>query len=152
MKYWHYAAIQYLNKPYKWAGNGPWEFDCSGFVLRVLRDVGLEYPDMTAGDLYKTLWEDARKQKEYAQDGSIIFYGSSVQEIDHCALVMESQPSPPFGPPEKFIVEAGGAGSETQNMSQGELLEYCKKHDARVRIKPLDFRPRDQIVAILDVL
>lgn len=34
-------AKQYINKPYKWGGDGPELFDCSGFTQYVYKEAGL---------------------------------------------------------------------------------------------------------------
>ncbi len=48
-------ARQWLGYPYKWGGNDPvvdGGVDCSGYVLWVLRKVGIEYADTTAQGLW----------------------------------------------------------------------------------------------------
>ena len=37
-------ALRYLGRPYQWGGNGPHAFDCSGFVIYVLRPFGVTLP------------------------------------------------------------------------------------------------------------
>jgi cell wall-associated NlpC family hydrolase len=37
-------AMKYLGKPYKYGKSGPDSFDCSGFVYRVYRDIGISIP------------------------------------------------------------------------------------------------------------
>jgi len=60
-------ALTFLGRPYRWGGNGPNSFDCSGFVIYVLRPFGVSLPrrsrdmassgvhvsrsDLAAGDL-----------------------------------------------------------------------------------------------------
>jgi len=37
-------AMNRLGTPYRWGGNGPYSFDCSGFVIYVLRPFGVTLP------------------------------------------------------------------------------------------------------------
>ncbi|MCL2406266.1 MAG: NlpC/P60 family protein, partial [Defluviitaleaceae bacterium] len=37
-------ALTFLGRPYRWGGNGPYSFDCSGFVIYVLSPFGVTLP------------------------------------------------------------------------------------------------------------
>lgn len=126
-------AMQYLNAPYGWAGNGPYIFDCSGFVLKVLHDVGITLPDMTSQDIHT--WHRKRvDQASIPRQDCLLYYGKDHEHITHIAIAIN----------ESWIIEAGGAGPETAERSFTELLSFTKKKDARVRIKPMSHR-RDMV-------
>lgn len=124
-----FMAFQYLGTPYKWGGNNYDGFDCSGLALKVLHDVGVTLPDMTSQDLYNFC-----KKNNYSevikQCNSLLFFGKSESEITHVAISI--------GQVENvwLMIEAGGAGSNSLNMTKEELAEK----DARVRIKPVSNR------------
>lgn len=48
-------AMKHRGKPYRWGGNGPEIFDCSGLVIYILHKFDLldETIDMTADDIFK---------------------------------------------------------------------------------------------------
>jgi cell wall-associated NlpC family hydrolase len=124
-------AIQYLNVPYRWGGNGP-RFDCSGLVLKVLHDVGVTLPDMTSQSLYR--WASDRKTSYSCEpeEDCLLFFGESIQHIKHVAISIGK----PSGSNEAYMIEAGGAGKNSLNMSDEDLARI----DARVRIKPISNR------------
>jgi len=37
-------ARRYIGRPYRWGGNGPYSFDCSGFVGYIMRHFGVDLP------------------------------------------------------------------------------------------------------------
>lgn len=115
-------ASQYLNCPYMWGGNGPFEFDCSGFVLSVLRDIGINYPDMRACDLYDRLKN--RSLRSQLGTDSILFFGDTIYNIKHVAIALD----------DRYMIEAGGAGSNCKT------IEDARKLNARVRIKLIESR------------
>lgn len=120
-------AMQYLNVPYRWGGQNYLGLDCSGLVLKVLHDCGLTLPDMTANDLYKYCLKKGTQSSEACD--SILFFGSK-NKVTHTAISLGVIDG------EWLMIEAGGAGRESENMSLKELA----KKDARVRIKPVSNR------------
>lgn len=134
------CATQYLNAPYKWAANGPFEFDCSGLVLAAWKDHDrlthskVFRKDMTSQGIYDELL-DKGYQCTTPTDGCILFYGESTNQITHIAI---------HGP-KNILIEAGGAGQATKKLKGKDLLNYCTKKDARVRYR--NFGHRNDLVA-----
>ena len=126
-------AMQYSNEPYKWGANGPWEFDCSGFVLKVLRDVGFsDLEDMTAAHIYKWASHNFVTSSQVEED-CLLFFGNSLKHITHVGIAVSKT----------HFYEAGGAGKNSLRMNDQQLAAL----DARVRIKPLTHR-RDLLECI----
>lgn len=132
------SALQFVNCPYVWGANGPYEFDCSGLILKSLRDIGIRQkngdalPDMTAQDIFRWSQTIGEIVDEVEHD-CLIFYGKNLKAISHIALAVSPL----------FIIEAGGAGSDSLAMTPEELA----KKDARVRIRPIHHR-KDFLVAV----
>jgi len=136
------CATQYLNSPYKWGANGPFEFDCSGLVVKSWNDYnrisGKDYiiPDMSSQGIYNYLIKSG-KQCEPPSEGCLLFYGKSIDKISHIAI---------HGP-QNMIIEAGGAARETFSMDSDQLRAHCSKKDARVRLRNFGHR-RDLVASI----
>ena len=115
-------AKKFIGIGYKWGGNNPFEgFDCSGFILWILRPVKLAPRwDMRAQDLYDRL---KKRECDSVKPGCLIFYGRSKDKISHVAMAIN----------DKQIIEAGGAGRDHE-------LEDCKKTGACVRQRIYDYR------------
>ena len=128
--------MQYLNTPYRWGSNGPFDFDCSGFVLKSLNDVGLKLPDMTANSLMEYCNEKGSSSDERLCD-ALLFFGKN-GKATHVAISLGVIDGT------QYMIEAGGAGRKSQYMS----LEELAKKDARVRIKPVSSR-KDLIASIM---
>lgn len=75
-------AQQQLGKPYKWGGNGPDSFDCSGLMVGAWRAAGKSLP-RTAQWQY-----DATPRVAIAdlQPGDLVFFGSSNRSITHVGM------------------------------------------------------------------
>jgi cell wall-associated NlpC family hydrolase len=119
-------AIQYTNSIYRWGMNGPYEFDCSGFVLKALHDVGVTLPDMTSQNIYRWATEKKDFYSCEPEADCLLFFGDSENHIKHVAIAIN----------ETHMIEAGGAGKESLTMSKEDLARI----DARVRIKPISNR------------
>lgn len=125
-----------LNVPYVWGGNNPLQgLDCSGFVLWCLRSVGLwTAGDMNAQGLYKHFKVTGTVMDIKADDlpvGTLCFYGESLQQITHVAMIYEND----------LIIEAGGGGSKCKTPADAAAA------GAMVRIRPLLTR-RDLLALI----
>lgn len=128
-------CLQYANAPYRWASNGPYSFDCSGLVLKVLSDVGIFLPDMTAQDIYNYFSKKEGGTMVNPEIDCLLFFGRDVNNISHVAIAIS----------DKYMWEAGGSGRESIKMTVEELA----KKDARVRIKPIS--NRKDLAAVIKV-
>ena len=119
------AAIQYMNVPYKWAANGPYQFDCSGLIIKVLHDVGYTLPDMTAQGIHE--WAVGKEFKSCnPKEDCLLFFGKDKDKITHISLAVNN----------KFMIEAGGSDKRSLKMTEGQLAAK----DARVRLKKISNR------------
>ena len=105
-------AIRHLWKPYEWGGNGPDTFDCSGYILYLLRKVGLWGDnDAIAQDIFLR-FRPYKVTKPYK--GCLVFYGDKETDIAHVVLALN----------ERFIIGANGHDIK------------------RVSIEPIDYRTK----------
>ena len=123
-------AMQYLNVPYKWGSNGPFDFDCSGLAIKVLHDSGITIPDDSAEGLRQ--WATKRFGECEAGSDCLLFFGKD-GKANHVAIGVSAT----------HMIEAGGAGEDSLKMD----LKQLGLKDARVRIKPIANR-RDLISAV----
>ena len=91
-----------LGVPYVWGKNGPDAWDCSGFVLWVLRAsivVSEEFPDMTARDIYVWGVREGRRitVPEAFNMGAGLVYRASGGRINHIGFSTRG-----------FVIEARG--------------------------------------------
>lgn len=137
------CASQYLNSPYKWQENGPFYFDCSGLVVRAIRDYERlsgrfvepgGFKDKTSQGIYDWLLKE-NYMCSPPSEGSLLFYGPSVFSITHVAIMG----------PKNVVLESGGAGRETLHMAHDQLIWHCTEKDARVRYR--NFGHRNDLVA-----
>lgn len=111
-----------LGKEYIYGGAGP-NFDCSGFVLDILKASGIAIPhDMTAGQIFEFVKPDA--QWDVRKFGSLIFFGQSLGAITHIGFMLNALQ----------MAEAGGGDSKTLTK------EDAQKRGAFTRIRPITAR------------
>lgn len=82
------AAKKYLGVPYKWGGTDPKTggLDCSGFVQRAFKDVGITLPRVT-----QTQVKEGRAVSSLAQakPGDLLFFENGIQPgVDHVAIYL----------------------------------------------------------------
>ena len=76
-------ASEYLGVPYKYGGNGPYSFDCSGFTKYVFDEYGYSLPRTAAQQadaLYNVVDEDN------LIPGDLVFFSSRTQWIGHVGI------------------------------------------------------------------
>ena len=77
-------AKHFIGVPYRWRGDDPQEgFDCSGFVIEVLKGVSVLPPigDWTADRLY-SLFLNYKVHSGYA--GCLVFSGDPISHVELC--------------------------------------------------------------------
>ena len=132
------AAFKHLGKWYHIGGNGPTNFDCSGFCLYVLRELGYTAAktDRTADSMMHELragrWPGTKiTNAADIQPGDLIFFGYSIGGGDHHASHVVFALSP------GWVIGANGGSEGTKTDEQ------AKARDAKVRIDKSDYRGKN---------
>jgi len=116
-------AMHFLGTPYRWGGDDPSSFDCSGFVIEILKSVGLlpGAGDWTAAGLWGR-FKDYEVDKPY--DGCLVFWQNLSGKIIHIEYCISSELS----------IGAAGGGSKTQSDAD------AWQQNAYVKIRPMSNR------------
>ncbi|NEW60793.1 C40 family peptidase, partial [Sulfurovum sp. bin170] len=78
-------AKSMLGKTYKWGGNGPYKYDCSGFTKEVFEKNGIDIPRLSKDQAQ--IGEKIRKNQ--LQKGDLIFFHSKKSTIvDHVGIYL----------------------------------------------------------------
>lgn len=113
-------AWEHLNTAYRWGGDDPIAgFDCSGFVIEILKSVGIlpRKGDWTADGLYKLF---AHRQCR-PQAGALVFWKNESGKMRHVEFCIDS----------KRTIGASGGGSKT------ESIEDAIAANAYIKIRPV---------------
>jgi len=79
-------AQKYLGKPYKYGATGPDSFDCSGFVYRVYKNVGISIPRTS---LDQSNIAGQKLTKEALQVGDLVFFDTSLKgHVNHSGIYL----------------------------------------------------------------
>ena len=129
-------ARSFIGIPYMWGGDDPMAgFDCSGFVIEVLKSVGLlkRQGDWTAGGLHH-FFNDPEQNNCDAGPGCLVFWHSrsDSSRIIHVELCMNDYQA----------VGASGGGGDTVTVKD------AVRRNAYVKVRPIFSRRR--IHSILD--
>lgn len=121
------VADRFLGKPYIWGGDDPMRgFDCSGFVIEILKSVGLlpRKGDWTANGL-KNLFENCETIEPLA--GCLVFWGRTPN--DRNAIHVEMCVS------DELAIGASGGGSRTKTVND------AIRQNAYIKIRNFYERP-----------
>lgn len=119
------VAYSHLSRPYIWAGDSPLEgFDCSGFVIEILKSVGLlpRQGDWTASGLYRHFQDCVTL---FPQLGCLVFWANSEGKIVHVEFCLTN------------TLSIGASGGGPRTIDLGAALEA----DAYIKIRPFGTRP-----------
>lgn len=77
-------AKQFVGTPYKWGGNGPLGFDCSGFTQFLYREIGINLPRVS----YQQANVGKRISLDQLRPGDLVFWDNSSRNngADHVAI------------------------------------------------------------------
>jgi len=116
------VAWSFLGRPYIWGGDDPTGFDCSGFVIEILKSVGLlpREGDWTAASLHSMF-----PGTTIPREGCLVFYSSSPGgPIIHVEYMLDSMHS----------IGASGGGSSTMTVDiASDQNAYVKVRTAKSR-------------------
>ena len=74
-----------LGKKYKWGGNGPYQYDCSGFTKEVFAKTGIKIPRVSR-DQAKV---GKKIGKSQLQKGDLVFFHSKKSKVvDHVGIYL----------------------------------------------------------------
>lgn len=130
-----YFAVEYgmrfIGKWYKWGGDDPSGFDCSGLVIEILKATGVldRSVDMTAQGLYNTFKPFPTKNP---RAGCLVFWQNMAGKVIHVEMMVSTE----------LALGASGGGSRTRT------VEDAIKQNAFIKVRPA--ATREGIVGFFD--
>ncbi len=134
LKWFLKTALVYLGTPYKWGGDDPSGFDCSGYVLECLKTVGLcsENDDFTADSLLKHFSD--KQELDRPEKGALLFHLNENSKAYHLVICLD----------ESFQIGASGGDSQTTDRDK------AWEQNGYVKIRPIKLRPqKTKIIRII---
>lgn len=119
------VAKHYLGTFYRWGGDDPDGFDCSGFVIECLRSAGVlpRKGDWTAEMLALDFgWQ---RLEQTVDQGDLVFWHNRAGRIIHVEICLNDY----------LAIGASGGGSKTTT------IEKAMQHNAFIKIRPIRSRP-----------
>jgi len=125
-------AWHYLGTPYIWGGDDPEGFDCSGFVVEVLKSVG-ELPrkgDWTADSLFYRLRFSGCVGEGGPGEGRLVFfYNRAKDKFEHVEICVD------YG----LSIGASGGGSSCVDTKTAMLW------NAFIKVRPFTTDKREKV-------
>lgn len=122
------TALAYLGTPYRWGGDNPSGFDCSGFVIECLRSAGLIRPGDRTADGLLTYFSELRVAEP--ETGCLLFRLDDSGRAVHVSICLDRW----------FQIAASGGDRSVRNNCA------AWKQDAFVKIRPIRFDPAKCVV------
>ena len=120
-------AWSYLGKFYKWGGDDPSGFDCSGLVVECLKSIGLlsRKSDYTAQGLKDLFMWGTRPEGEKPEAGDLVFWtNEDGDRIIHVEICINS----------RLSIGASGGGSRT--VTEADAI----RDNAYIKVRPFKSR------------
>lgn len=115
-------AWAFIGNYYKWGGDDPSGFDCSGLCIEILKALG-KLPrggfDCRARDLFKRF-----SKVEIPKEGCLVFYGEDKDNIAHVEYCIDS----------KHTIGASGGGRHTL------CIEDAIADNAFIKVRPINYK------------
>jgi len=124
-------AMAFVGTQYRWGGDDPMAgFDCSGFVIEVLKGVGyLPYNgDWRAFELFEMF-----REVDNPTIGVLVFWGIGKDQIGHVELCISDK------------IAIGAGGGDRKVMTTQDAIKY----NAYVRLRPIK-RPEKRLMYFAD--
>jgi D-gamma-glutamyl-meso-diaminopimelic acid endopeptidase CwlS len=123
-KYWFLKVVEsFLNMPYRWGGDDPTGFDCSGMVVEGLRACGLMGLNEDLSAL--GLWHKFKgRETPLPERGALVFWFHDNGKAKHVAVCLDTE----------VCLTADGGGRHIQTLAD------AIKHNAFIKILPIDHR------------
>jgi len=118
-------AVHYIGTFYKWGGDDPSGFDCSGLAIELLKSIG-KFPrkeDRTALGL-SNMFTKVAKPKE----GCLVFYGNPISHVEYCYN-------------ENLSIGASGGGPKTLTVKD------AIRQNAFIKMRPIR---KDKVTCYVD--
>ena len=122
------VAFSHLNTFYSWGGDDPSGFDCSGFVIEILKSTGRlkRRFDTTASGLWQKFYLN---KVDDPSEGCLVFFLNSSATIRHVEYCLD----------EKFMIGASGGGKAVKQK------EDAIKANAFIKIRTIKSDQRSKL-------
>jgi len=111
-------AFSYIGRPYIWGGDDPSGFDCSGFIIEILKSIGRlpRKGDWTASQLSQK-WQRTGTPHR----GDLVFWENEHHHVIHVEMCIG----------DGLAIGASGGGSKTLTVAD------AAKHNAFIKVRPI---------------
>lgn len=154
------VAMSFVGKWYKWGGDDPSGFDCSGFVTEIMKSVGLigRGERLTAVGFYNRF---VQYKTDISAFGCLVFWGRPLLNgisyyNDQGVLVSIDPNNPRITTDKKYLIThiefaidfchtVGASGGGSNTLTEADAIQQ----NAFVKVRPIDSRT-EIAVAIVD--